>query len=116
MADLYIAGPMAGHYDLNRAAFARAADHLRDGGHSVVNPHDLAPHAHDGPCPPSYAINPDGHSAACYLRAAIVAMLGCREIVLLPGWETSVGARTELLTAAPCGLPVRFADERGVVR
>jgi hypothetical protein len=56
MADLYIAGPMAGHYDLNRAAFARVADHLRDGGHSVVNPHDLAPHEHDGPCPPSYAI------------------------------------------------------------
>ncbi len=112
----YIAGPMAGYPDLNRAAFQRAADLLRDSGHTVVNPHDLAPHEHEGPCPRSYAVNPDGHAAACYLRAAVRAMLDCSEVVMLPGWEASVGARTELGTATPCGMPIHFADDRGVIR
>lgn len=115
MTRIYIAGPMAGRYDLNRAAFARAVDLLRDAGHDAVNPHDIAPHQHDGPCPPSYAANPDGHSAACYLRTCIREMLLCDSVALLPGWQASVGARTEVLTAGLCGLGVHFADDQGVV-
>src|SRR6185436_4772866 len=96
MADYYIAGPMAGMPDLNRPAFRRAAEHLRNAGHAVVNPHDIAPHAHEGPCPRSYATNPDdGHAAACYLRTCLKAMLECRAVVMLPGWEASVGSREE---------------------
>ncbi len=114
MTRIYVAGPMAGHPDLSRATFARAADALRDSGHDVVNPHDIAPWTHDGPCPTSYSSN-DGHSAACYLRTCLREMLLCDLVVFLPGWESSVGERTEMMAAAPSGLRVAFANERGVV-
>lgn len=106
---VYVAGPMAGYDDLNRPAFRAAAQVLRETGALVVNPHDVEPHWHRGDCPRSYATNPDGHAAACYLKSALRAMLECSEIHLLPGWESSVGARLELSVAAAVGMRVTFA-------
>lgn len=108
MPDFYVIGPMAGYIDLNRTAFAAAADALRDRGYTVLNPHSIKPHSHPGQCPRSYATNPDGHSAACYLRPAIAALLTCRQAFVLQGWEASVGGRAEMFVAATVGIPIVF--------
>lgn len=115
--DFYIIGPMAGYEDLNRPAFDRAAMQLRNRNFVVLNPQNLKPHEHSGPCPRSYATNPDGHSAACYLRTCIAAMLTCERVYVLKGWESSVGSRTELFVATTVGMPVTFqGEELPVVR
>ena len=105
---VYIAGPIAGHPDANRAAFAATQTTLERVGHVVVNPHDVTPHQHDGDCPPGL---PGGegaeHAAPCYMRTDLAAMLGCDAIYLLPGWQKSEGARIEYLIAVHvCGLDV----------
>ena len=105
---VYIAGPIAGHPDGNRLAFAATAFDLRVAGHEPVNPHFVPAHSHAGPCPDGL---PGGegmeHTAPCYMRTDIMAMLGCDAIYLLPGWEKSQGARIEYLIAVHvCGLKV----------
>lgn len=104
---IYIAGPMTGLPNWNRHAFNAAAIDLRTQGHDVVNPAGIAPHAHNGDCPPSYAVADDGHSAACYLRNCFAALLTCDEIHLLPGWRHSVGAIRERHVADWVGMPIR---------
>lgn len=106
MTRVYLAGPMNGHPDLNRTAFAHATAELRMAGYDVVNPHDLGPHPHHGDCPPSYAVSDDGHSAACYLRTCLAALLACDMISFLPGSRASVGARRERRVADWTGIPI----------
>jgi len=110
---IYIAGGMTGLPELNRPAFAAAAARLAAAGHQPVNPHDIAPHVHDGDCPSSYAVNvEDGHSAACYLKPCFAALLGCDEVHLLSGWEASEGATREYVLAVWAGIPVTFEGEQ----
>lgn len=109
---VYIAGPIAGYPDANRAAFEDAADRLRALGHVPINPHEVTPYEHEGDCPPGL---PGGeaatHNAPCYMRTDITAMLTCDAIYLLPGWQKSEGARIEYLIAAHvCGLDVLNTD------
>jgi hypothetical protein len=112
----YISGPDIGHDDFNEPAFRRAAEAIVAVGGDVVVPLDVKPDPHDGECPASYARGTE-HSNACYLRADLRAMLDCDAIVLLPGWEASVGARLELSVAAAVGMrvvyPPRVAVEGG---
>lgn len=107
---IYIAGPVSGRPHLNQPAFAAAAAALRGAGHEPVNPHGIAPHAHDGNCPPSYAVNA-GHSAACYLRTCFAALLACDELYLLEGWPDSLGATREYTVARWAGIPVHGDQE-----
>lgn len=102
---VYISGPITGYPDANEEAFRAAAKALQARGHDTVVPHDIRPWAHNGVCPRGYAAMA-GHSSACYLRADIIEMLQCDVVVTLPGWEDSVGARTEVMTAMTCGMPV----------
>lgn len=101
---------MTGIADLNRPAFAAATEALRATGLNVVNPHDIAPHIHDGDCPPSYAVSDLGHSNACHLRTCLAILIACDELYLLPGWETSRGANIEHDVAVAVGLSVSFAE------
>ena len=109
---VYIAGPIAGHHDLNRQAFADAAAYFRGRGDEVVDPHEVAPHHHDGPCPergyfPGH--HESGHtSSCCFMRTDMAAMLTCDAIYLLRGWEHSRGARDEFNAAAAAGLRIIF--------
>lgn len=114
---VYIAGPIAGYHNGNAAGFARAVEYLRSIGHYPVNPHDVQPHQHDGPCPkgPAAGQNADGgeaeHTAPCFMRTDMQALLRCDGIFLLNGWEYSSGARTEFEVARAAGLYLMYESK-----
>lgn len=80
MKPVYLAGPMSGYPDLNRAAFAASAERLRAMGFFVLNPGTL---------------NPD-----CNYREALAVDLAwiiahAEVCAFQEGWEDSPGARAE---------------------
>jgi hypothetical protein len=88
---VYIAGPMTGLPEFNFPAFAAAAKELRAQGCNVVSPHELSIQAD-----PSLSHGADAKLPyEFYLRNSLKALLGCDEVVLLPGWERSKGACLE---------------------
>lgn len=101
----YIAGPMTGYPEFNYPAFKAAADALRAEGNKVASPTE---HTDDEP--------PAGYNAerpyAYYLRCSLRMLLECEEIVLLPGWEASVGACLERKIAEALGMPIRELSEQ----
>lgn len=115
---VYIAGPIAGYPNGNKDAFERAVEHLRSLGHYPVNPHDVLPHAHTGPCPqgPKAGQMADGeepeHTAPCFMRTDMKALLGCDAAYFLHGWEQSSGARTEFEVARAAGLYLMYEAQR----
>jgi hypothetical protein len=84
---------MTGIPEHNYPAFAYVATALRAKGIDVRSPHEL-----------------DGGSMdktwSWYMREALKMMLECDEVVLLPAWETSRGARLERLVADALGIAV----------
>lgn len=105
---LFLSGPMRGRPEFGRPEFRTAAAHLRFIGHDVVDPHDLD--ALDG-------WNWSGHTGTEDLDAIGFdlrrAMRRCHRTliewaegtVLLPGWTSSRGSRSEFLVAVDIGLP-----------
>lgn len=91
----YIAGPMRGYPMHNFAAFAEAAEVLRAQGWEVVSPAemDLA-NGYDGSRPPT-----EDELIEMFERD-LAAIDTVDYIILLPGWESSVGVATELKHAA----------------
>ncbi len=85
---IYIAGPMTGHDDYNRAAFNREASRLSQRGHTVLNP----------------AILPDGLSDAHYMDICLSMLRSAEGVLLLPGWKASAGATAEYHYAYKLGL------------
>lgn len=81
MTTLYIAGPMSGYPDYNRAAFDKAARQLADVGYQVVDP---APYEQDG------------WTWSDYLKRDLPLMLGCDGVATLPDWQCSRGGSLEV--------------------
>lgn len=94
---LYVAGPMSGLPDFNFPAFHAAAAALRSRGFDVENPAD-------NPAPPC-------GTWLGYMRLAVRQLATCDEVVLLPGWQKSRGARAEFSLATDMGLPVHLLHE-----
>lgn len=92
MKRIYIAGPMTGLPEFNYPAFKAAAERLRALGYDVENP----------------AENPEPHCGSWlgYMRMAIRQLSQCDGVAMLPGWETSRGARIEHQLAKQLGLMV----------
>ena len=80
---VYISGPITGVDDY-RERFAAAATLLRDQGHTVVNPANLIGSVIEGDITTEQIMQFDKDMLA-----------RCDAICLLPGWETSKGAREE---------------------
>lgn len=93
MSVVYIAGPMTGLPYNNYPAFDTAADALRAAGHVPVNP---ARHGGRGEA--------EGWSWTDYMRHSIRDLTMADAIHLLPGWESSRGARLEARIADQLGL------------
>ena len=100
MAKIYIAGPISGLPNFNRDAFNAEAHRLLGLGHVALNP----------------AILPDGLEQYEYMAICIEMVKMADQLVMLPGWERSAGARAEHALAIKLGkaiiLPVpHLADE-----
>ncbi len=94
----YIAGPMTGIPEFNYPAFNAAAAQIRSYGVEVHNPAEN-----------------DGGSAGkpwdFYMRLALRQLIECDEIVLLPGWRASKGARLEWTVANALGMRISELSE-----
>ena len=100
MAKIYIAGPISGLPNFTRDAFNAEAHRLLGLGHVALNP----------------AILPDGLEQHEYMAICIEMVKMAEQLVMLPGWERSAGARAEHALAIKLGkaiiLPVpHLADE-----
>lgn len=116
---IYLAGPMRGIAEFNFPAFHAAAGMLRGKGHVVFNPaeRDIIATGVD-----ISRDNPTGDNALAEikhgfnLREALkddleFVCLHADAIVMLPGWERSLGAQAEVATARALGLLVMpFAE------
>ena len=101
---VYLSGPISDTPN-HRENFA-AAEWLLS-GQEVVNPLSVKA-CESGECEPKRGLE---HSWECFLKHDILAMLECRSIFMLPGWERSHGARLELNVATSCGLGVFFISK-----
>jgi hypothetical protein len=85
---VYVAGPMAGHTDLNAPAF-QAGENLAHAAGALR------------------VLNPSGHpldwSRRQYMVTDLAMLSQCDTILVLPGWEHSLGARAEVAFAHSCG-------------
>lgn len=86
---IYIAGPMTGLENFNRAAFNREADRLARHGHVVLNPATL----------------PDGLDQKAYMDICFAMLRQADGILMLPGWQRSSGATAEYHYAYKMELP-----------
>jgi Domain of unknown function (DUF4406) len=104
---VYLAGPMTGIPFFNFPLFHKVATRLRDQGHEVFNPAERDIVRHNGTDisnaegDPAKAARDHGFS----LREALAEDTAyiCNEataICMLPGWESSAGARAEHALAA----------------
>jgi hypothetical protein len=108
---IYLAGPMRNYPEFNHPAFRQATRTLRAGGHEVFSPAE-----YDVQAGLDVAGTQGDHEelrgAGFDLRAALGADLAwitsrADAVVVLPGWEESLGVRAEVATAIALGIPVR---------
>lgn len=101
MTTYYISGPMTGKPEFNYPLFYEVEEDLKATlarKDKVINP--------------AQNFNGEsGHPRAEYLKLDIAHVLEADEIVLLPGWETSEGAKLEVAVARACGKLFRRAEQ-----
>lgn len=115
---VYLAGPMRGYAQFNFPAFYHGAEHLRALGHEVFNPAERD--ANVGFDPTEMDGDEDLAELGFDLREALAADTDfiskhAEAIALLPGWESSSGARAEVALGKALGIHVEpienFAGE-----
>ena len=103
MKRIYIAGPMTGVEDLNRAEFYKASDYFASRDFSFFNPlHCAFMNGWDERTPLS-AIAP----------VLLNTLMLCTHIYMLRGWERSKGARAEHAVAVWIGLEIMYQGGEG---
>ena len=100
----YIAGPYRGktHYEIEqniRAAEAVAIKYWQL-GYAVICPHKNTAHF-DGLAPDEV-----------WLKGDLEILKRCDLIVMVPGWEGSMGSRAEKELAEDLGIFITYADDR----
>lgn len=90
----YIAGPMTGLPEFNRAAFNAAAKEITASGCVPLNP----------------AILPDGLSQPDYMCICMAMLQRADAIYMLDGWQSSAGARAEYALAEKLEIEILFQD------
>jgi DNA polymerase III epsilon subunit-like protein len=102
---VYVAGPMRGYPELNYPAFHQAAADWRSRDWKVTNPAEIDEKIGFDKSKATAAgtTGPDFHAA---MSRDLPAVAGAHAIALLPGWQKSAGATTELERARNLGLQV----------
>ena len=111
---VYVAGPMAGYEDFNHPMFNAVSAELRIIGLKVINPAELDAEDLGADANPdnedAWSVEPK--SRAAYMKRDLPYVAQCDAIALLPGWEASIGANIELITALAVGNEVwEFVDD-----
>jgi hypothetical protein len=104
MTTVYICGPMRSMPQLNHPAFFEAEETLKKRGHNVINParmdQELGLDPHNSQM--------DSKFIEDCARRDIDAVFECDELVLLPNWEKSKGAKAEIAVAQWLSKPIRL--------
>ena len=90
---IYLSGPMTGLPELNYPEFNRVAQLLRDAGNFVYNPAE-------------FDWQDEFPIREAFAEYTQFICLEADKIVLLPGWENSLGVSAELVLAKICGLEI----------
>jgi hypothetical protein len=98
---LYLAGPMTGYPEHNWPLFRQKAAELREAGYEVVDA-STCNGSYEEACAKTYI--------EC-LKTDLRAMLTCEGVALLPGWESSYGARLEYRTATDLKMPAKSVED-----
>lgn len=96
-AIVYLSGPIASRPDLNVPAFDEARNDLRDRGYTVLCPSEASECWRPRTPPPE---------RQAHMRRDFLMVMTAEEIAVLPGWEMSAGACTEVALALEIGLSV----------
>jgi Domain of unknown function (DUF4406) len=98
---IYVAGPMTivGPPTWNYPAFEELASALRKEGRKVISPHEL----HE----PSEDLAWDW-----FLRRDLTQLVKCSDMAMLPGWQSSRGAKLEHYVGKALGLTIHYPEER----
>lgn len=97
---IYIAGPMSGYPQLNFPRFYEIEERLNKEGWAVINPARLDEEVGIDPDDPP---DSDYNYTECALRD-VKALIDCRAIYLMDGWQHSRGASWERALAAFHGI------------
>jgi hypothetical protein len=103
---VYLSGPMRGHEEFNFPAFIAATETLRVKGYKVYNPAEQELHAGFDPKTGRYA---DGHEVTIrelILEDLVWVCTFADLVVVLPGWDKSLGAAAEVACARAIGIEV----------
>ena len=114
---VYIAGKMRGVPLFNFPKFDRAAEEFRSLGWRVISPAEMD--RERGFDPTTLGTDLSEGVSPAFLKDAILrdltAIIDCTALALLPGWETSAGAKVELALARFLGLTVINAESKEVI-
>lgn len=110
---IYLAGPMTGYEHYNFPAFDAAAYHLRRLGHEVFNPAD---NDRENGFDAMGLKGDDAEQHGFDLRTALKQDLSwicdhAEAVAVLPHWEASKGAKTEVALARALDIPVQWFDD-----
>jgi hypothetical protein len=96
---VYISGPITGIKDLNSKAFSEMTEKLISRLYIPVNPLEFFTLEEQKTLTWEKA-----------MRSDIKELLNCDACIMLPGWENSVGASFEFITAKTLNIPVLNTD------
>ena len=114
--DVYVSGPMSGYDNLNVDEFERVTDELRGLGRTVISPHEFVQNLDALERDEEEAGEEGAVARAGYLRYDLVQVAHVRKLVMLDGWQQSVGANIELAVARVLGIPaVEYSSGRSII-
>jgi len=100
---IYLSGPMTG-VRFYRSKFAKAERKLSK-EHTVINPVKIMDDLN------FHRTTPEAMKYRKTMRVLLRSLLDSDGIVLLPGWESSKGAKIEKYVAEECGIKVLKLEE-----
>jgi nucleoside 2-deoxyribosyltransferase len=112
---VYISGPITNNIE-HPAHFVEAKSWLKNEGHRVLSPLDIAPPPSNDSSAASHNMWKDSQQEKsetwCYYMKEAIQMLTKADcIYMLEGWEASKGARLEFYLATELNIPVHYAYE-----
>lgn len=115
MSVVYIAGPMSGHEDWNFPAFFSAEEEIKDLGYQAINPARSDGETVEEALKSAGSPDKPNFTWEHYMRRDLPMVMASDIVCLLPGWQTSRGARLESYVATELGIPLMILQKGELV-